>query len=146
MARRREAEPVRPVYVQGMRTTVPLAYPFRLGARRVARVSLVPPTLGDLEVIRASEIVNAAILLSIMSGETEDVIRACRWPDVDVLLRAALDLLPPDIAALVSDDGAAPAVHVSEPALQPEPILDDPGGPEAFRDFMIDPAEMSLDG
>jgi hypothetical protein len=82
-------------------TTVPLKYPLRLFGRTVRELRLSPPSYGDLVRIREAPRVTGHDILMAMTGEALAVILSCRWPDVEAALAAGLDLLPPDLRALL---------------------------------------------
>lgn len=146
MARRKPpAEPVVTYYDSGAALSVSLKYPFRFGDVWVETVSLVPPTLDQMAEIREAAPLTAHVILSPMSGLSESIIGAMRWPDVEAMLDVAFTLLPPDFVQAFKGE---PEPATPEPATPDEPVdlappSEDPG---SMSDFLVDPSEFGLNG
>jgi hypothetical protein len=93
----RAAAALPPDYRHEPSKVVPLAFPFALDGAKVERVALAPPTLDGLEFLRGKGGLSARTILLVTSTLSLRAIGALRWPDVESLLGAALDLLPPDL-------------------------------------------------
>ena len=152
------ALPPDPVYDPGgLRIGLPLAYPFRIGHRRIARLDLVPPTLDEIETLRSLDRLGPREILAAMTELDPREVGHLRWPDVEAALEAARELLPPDLLpapVLMVDPGAAPDLGTvaAEPApsrIPPEPTdLDDDEAvlPAASRDLVADILGVTMEG
>jgi len=76
---------------------VPLAYPFRIGRRRIVRLDLVPPTLDEIETLRLLDPPGPREILAAMTKLDPREVGLLRWIDVEAALEAAHTLLPPDL-------------------------------------------------
>lgn len=81
----------------GARVGVPLAYPFRIGRRRIVRLDLVPPTLDEIETLRLLDPPGPREILAAMTELDLREVGLLRWTDVEAALEAAGTLLPPDL-------------------------------------------------
>lgn len=97
----RAAASLPPDYRHDPSTVVPLTFPFALDGAKVDRVPLAPPSLDGLEFLRGEEGFSARKIILVTSPLSPRAIGALRWPDVEAILRAALDLLPGDLVAQV---------------------------------------------
>jgi hypothetical protein len=131
MSKRKAQRPNHPVYgrTSGQGAVIRLEYPFRIGSRWIRSVQILPPTLRELERLRGRDDLRAADVLAPMTGFDQDVIRFFRWPDVETALMAALDLLPPDFAALLRGEQSSSAQAPSEGQGQDT-------GPNDLADFL----------
>jgi hypothetical protein len=112
--------PFMPEYRHEPVVFVELRFPFAIAGQVIDRIGLSPPTFDDLARLRRAETQSAAELIAAMSGWPPPVIGMVRWPDVEAILREALELLPPDMVAIGAAEAAAPA---AEPPMAPaEPL------------------------
>jgi len=140
------------------RISVALAYPLRLGRRRIAHIDLVPPTLDDLEALRGLDGAGPREILAAMSDLDQDQVGLLRWPDVEAALEAAKALLPPDLlpvpnsAPLIATDleaNVASVVSEAAPRIPASPTdLDDDETvlPTARADRLVDLVGVSMEG
>lgn len=119
MARRETSGAPRPIRVA-------LAYPYTVDRRRLAAVTVAPPTLDALDVLRAVADPKPADLVAALTDESLYVVGGMRWLDAARVIEAGLDMLPDDICAgLAAGLAAAPGG-----APPPPPTTDDPAGTE----------------
>jgi len=100
----RAAASLPPDYRHDPSTVVPLAFPFALDGAKVERVPLAPPSLDGLGFLRGDEGLSARNIILVTSPLSPRAIGALRWPDVEAILTAALDLLPADLVAQMRGD------------------------------------------
>jgi hypothetical protein len=97
----RAAASLPPDYRHDPSTVMPLNFPFALDGAKVDRVPLAPPSLDGLEFLRGEAGLSARNIILVTSPLSPRAIGALRWPDVEAILTAALDLLPADLVALM---------------------------------------------
>lgn len=104
----------------GARVGVPLAYPFRIGRRRIVRLDLVPPTLDEIETLRLLDPLGPREILAAMTELDLREVGLLRWTDVEAALEAARTLLPPDLlptaeSSVIGADAREDPVTTTEP-------------------------------
>jgi hypothetical protein len=125
---------------KGSRTRVALDFPVMVGRRRIAALTVAPPTLDDLIALRAADPADPRALVSALTGEPLDVAGLIRWTDAEKILDAGMPMLPDDLGP-GGDDGenAGPVSrgHIDdEPAFAPAPA-DESEPPPAMSDFLF---------
>ena len=121
----------------GLRVGQPLAYPFRLGDRRIERLDLWPPSLDAIEMLRARDDIGPRDILAAMCEHDETTLGFLRWPDVEAALDAARPLLPADF--LPQPEAPAPPEPAPVPAGDDRPAIRIPTEPTDLDD---DEAEL----
>lgn len=116
----RAAASLPPDYRHEPSTVVPLTFPFALDGAKVDRVPLAPPSLDGLEFLRGEAGLSARNIILVTSLLSPRAIGALRWPDVEAILTAALDLLPGDLVAQMRGEPESDAEILPSDLAEPE--------------------------